>query len=77
MDQGLFAKYLRKIESHTKNKEELISFLTEETGIEVEDRELSLEGKKIHLAISSVKKASLLKKGIRSLLEQKGYTLEG
>jgi hypothetical protein len=76
MDQGLFAKHLRSINERTNAKQTIITAVLEKTGIPLDEKEITLQGKKITLATSSVKKAALMQKKGKEVLSALGYLLQ-
>lgn len=75
MDQGLFVKHIQSLLSRSTAKKEIIAFLLEKTGVQVEEEEITLSKKNILLSMSSVKKTSLIQKGSKDILQGIGYTL--
>lgn len=75
MDQGLFAKHIHTVLTRNSKKQEIISFLLEKTGIQVNEEEFTLSKKKISFTTSSVKKTALIQKGTEALLQSLGYSL--
>lgn len=76
MEQGLFAKYIRTVKERTHAKQEIIASLLEQTGIQIEESEITLSKKKVILSMSSVKKTALIQKGSKDYLQTLGYTLQ-
>jgi hypothetical protein len=76
MDEGLFVKHLRSLKVRTDNKKEIISLIKEYSGIDIEDEEIILKGKKCSLRVSSVKRSSLVRSKIQENLSKKGYVVE-
>lgn len=74
MDQGLFTKHLKNILERDIAKQKIITLLFEKTGVQLEESELSLSKKNISLSTSSVKRSILLKKGMKELLQDNGFT---
>ena len=77
MEKSLFEKHLSFVKKRKNNKEEILSFIKEKTGILLDEKEISLSKKEINLVVSSVKKARLIQKGAPEIIKQKGYTLKG
>jgi hypothetical protein len=75
MDEGLFAKYKKQINRRSDAKGKIIAFIIQQTGITLEETEISISGKKVSFHISSVKRTSLMKHQCGPLLESIGYTL--
>lgn len=73
MDESLFVKHFLQIKKQKDSKEEIISFLEEKIGISCSQSEFTISKKEITFQISSVKKAKLLQKKVKELLEEKGY----
>lgn len=76
MNEGLFKKHIQQILSRVTIKQKIILELLEKTGIEVEESEIILSKKTIILSTSSVKKAVLLQKGSKEILNALGYALQ-
>lgn len=74
MDEGLFAKHLRALRTHDKEKESIIVHIKNTTGITLESGDFTLTKKIISFSVSSTKKAALIKRGIDAALLEKGYT---
>lgn len=76
MNEGLFKKHIQQILSRIDVKQKIIFTLSEKTGIQIEESEITLSKKTIILSTSSVKKAALLQKGGKEILNTLGYTLQ-
>lgn len=76
MDKNLFSKYTQQIQKQNNKKQEVCLFIKEKTGVEILESEIEIDINKIHLYISSIKKNSLHKKNIQTLLKEKGYVLQ-
>lgn len=75
MDGNLFKKYEQRIQKNKAEKEELLRYIEEKTGVALLEGEISLANKKITIQTSSTKKAFLQKGNINSCLKEKGYML--
>jgi hypothetical protein len=75
MDEGLFAKHIASLTKRTDAKQEIISTIYKQTGILLEESQLTLEKKKITLSISSVVRAQLVTKKAQDALSSLGYTI--
>lgn len=73
MDQGLFGKYLVTIRKRENEQNEIISFIKENSGVELLPNEIVLKKKNLSFQTSSVKKMVLQSKKIDILLQEKGY----
>lgn len=76
MNEGLFKKYTEQIIVRAHSKQKIITAIKEKTGIALDELEISLTGKTVHISVSSVKKATLLQKGIKETLKLIGYNLK-
>lgn len=76
MNEGLFKKHIEQILLRENSKQKIIDTLKDKTGIELEGSEISLAKKVITISTSSVKKAALLQKGSKDLLQGLGYILK-
>lgn len=76
MNEGLFKKHIEQILLRENSKQKIIDTLKDKTGIELEGSEISLAKKVITISTSSVKKAALLQKGSKDLLQGLGYVLK-
>lgn len=76
MDGNLFARRLKVLQHKKNEKQELIDYIQEKTGILLISEEISITTKKITITTSSVKKVMLKKNAIHSLLQEKGYFLQ-
>lgn len=75
MDTNLLKKYEILISKNKQEKEELISYIKDKTTILLKEKEIILEGKKISIQTSSLKKSILFKNNIKNLLQEKGYVM--
>lgn len=75
MDQGLFIKHLKAVQERGSIKESLVQSIFEETGVQIDLSEVTILKKAISITTSSVKRMQLTKKGVKALLESKGFTL--
>jgi hypothetical protein len=75
MDQGLFKKHILTIQALHDTQEEVRLYIQKETGIPLINDELRISKKVVTLQTSSVKRSLLLQKGIKTLLQKKGYSL--
>lgn len=76
MDGNLFTRHLKVLQYKKNEKQELINYLQEKTGILLTNEEITINTKKIIIVTSSVKKLMLQKHNSKSLLQDKGYTLQ-
>lgn len=76
MDENLFLKHLVNINKRKNNKEEIILYIKENTGVELDESTITLSKKIVTLHTSSVVKQRLFQKNITEILKQKGYTLK-
>lgn len=76
MDESLFIKHLVNIKKQKNNKEEVILYIKEKTGIELSESMITLSKKEVTLHLSSVVKQKLFQKNIEELLKEKGYRLK-
>ena len=58
-----------------KVQEEILLYIQEKTGILLQEEEIQIRKKKIHLRTSSVKRNNLIQKNIQTILQEKGFTL--
>lgn len=75
MDQNLFKKYTTQIKNNEDIKQEICLFILNTTNILLNEKELQINKKKIHIQISSVKRVIFIQKKIKELLQEKGYTV--
>ncbi len=75
MDQSLFRKYSIQIQKAKESKDIIIGLLQKITGITLQQEEISISKKTIHIQTSSVKRSCLQQKNVKELLKEKGYTL--
>lgn len=73
MDNSLFNKYKKVVIQRDQDKEKIITFIQNHTSITLQNNEITLDGKKITLHLSSIKKAHLFKKNIKQLLKEEGF----
>lgn len=76
MDEGLFKKHIQHVLSRINAKQKIILTISEKTGVKIEESEIMLSKKTVILSTSSVKKAALLQKGGREILDTLGYILQ-
>jgi hypothetical protein len=76
MDESLFKKHLINIKRQQDKKEEVIFYIKEKTGIEIEGKDLIISKKEITFNLSSVIRQKLFQKNLENLLKEKGYTLK-
>lgn len=75
MDGNLFKKYEQRIQKNKTEKEELLLYIVEKTGVILEGEEVTVSSKKVKIQTSSTKKAFLQKGNIELYLKQKGFIL--
>ncbi len=75
MDGSLFKKYEQRIYKNKTEKEEVLKYIKERTGVVLDGAEIALDNKKIKIQTSSTKKAFLRKGNVAGCLQEKGYTL--
>lgn len=75
MDNSLFAKYKQVVEKRDEDKEKIIDFVKEKTGVVLNYSEIVIDDKKITLNISSIKKSVLYKSKIGEILKELGFFL--
>lgn len=73
MDSSLFVKHLLQIKKQKNSKEEVLNYIKEITGIELEEEMIIISKKQITFTVSSVLKQKLHQKNINKVLEEKGY----
>ena len=73
MLEVLFQKYTKVLTQKKNEKDEIISFLLQETGALFTTEEIVIQKHTIQFYTSSVKKAVLQKKSIQDFLNKKGY----
>ncbi len=76
MEQGLFSKYIRNIKERENTKQEVITSITNTTGVILSESEITISKKKVQISTSSVKKTAILQKGGKEVLESLGYTFQ-
>ena len=76
MEQGLFSKYIRNIKERENTKQEVITSIINATGVSLDESEITISKKKIHISTSSVKKTVIFQKGGKEVLESLGYSLQ-
>lgn len=74
MDESLFVKHFINLKQQKNSKEEIIIYIKEKTGIEIEETTINLSKKHILFQVSSVLKQKLHQINIAKILEDKGYT---
>ncbi|MEN9881177.1 MAG: hypothetical protein RLZZ308_360 [Candidatus Parcubacteria bacterium] len=73
MDGNLFAKYTKTLEKKRSEKEDIVRYIYEVTGVLCTIEELVIDQKKVTICTSSVKKMILQKYNIQNVLQEKGY----
>ena len=73
MDEGLFKKHIIRIQKQKNSKKELILYIQEKTGIQLDEKMVSISKNKVTLQTSSVTRQKLFQKDIIKLLQEKGY----
>ncbi len=76
MDESLFNKYINSVKKHKDNKDEIINYIKEKTGIILKEETIVISKKEIILYISSTLKHKLFQKNIKAILLEKGLTLK-
>lgn len=74
MEESFFVKYAIQIKKQKNSKEEVICYIKEKTGIELEEGMITVSKKQILFQISSVMQQKLFQKNITKILEENGYT---
>lgn len=73
MNEGLFEKYGKVLQQKKSEKEELVIFIKETTGIDFNEEEIVIQKKSVVFHTTSVKKTILHSKKIRDFFIEKGY----
>lgn len=73
MDKSLFERHLRQIKKQKDSKEELLNYIKEKTGIELDENNIVVSKKEVVFNVSSVVKQKLFQKKIEEVLNEKGY----
>jgi hypothetical protein len=76
MDEGLFAKHLKNLTLRTNIKNDIMEAIHTGCGIDINEEEFILQGKKIRIITTSVKRAALIRSHIEEELSKLGYTVE-
>lgn len=76
MDEALFKKHLTNIKKQKNNKEEIVLFIKEKIGIDIDESTFTISKKEITFNLSSVIKHKLFQNNLEELLKQKGYSLK-
>jgi hypothetical protein len=76
MDESFFVKYAIQIKKQKNSKEEVLLFIKERTGIELQEEMITISKKQLTFTVSSIVKQRLYQKNVNSLLEEKGYTVK-
>lgn len=76
MDEGLFKKYSHQIQKRDTFKKEILSHIKNKTGVELEEKNITLTGKTIYIKTSSTVKQKLHQKNITKVLQEKGFILK-
>ncbi len=74
MDESLFVKHLIQIKKQKNSKEEVINYIKEKTGIDLNDNMITISKKEVIFIVSSVLKQKLHQKNISEVLKDKGYS---
>lgn len=75
MESNLFKKYKNTIQQRDETKEKIIILIKKNTNVLLKPEEITIEGKKIMLNISSIKRSVLIKNKINEILLNSGYQL--
>lgn len=74
MDESLFVKHFLQIKKQKNSKDEIIAYIKEKTGIELEEGNITIAKKEILFQVSSVVKQKLFQKNINDVLNEKGFS---
>ena len=75
MDTSLFLKIKKLVEEKTTEKKELLFFLKEKTGINIEEDQIEIKGKKVYLYLNSNQKIIFLQKKGSEYIQEKGFSV--
>lgn len=75
MDEGLFAKHLKRLNERSTIKQSILQLVKELTGVQLQEEELELQGKKLRILTSSTKRAVLIQRKLKESLLEKGYSV--
>lgn len=73
MDGNLFKKYELRIKKNKKEKEDIVVLIKDTIGVNLEEKEITIKGKKITIQTSSTKRTLLITRNIKNILKEKGY----
>ena len=73
MDESLFIKHALQIRKQKNSKDEIVTYIKEKTGIELQEEMFSVSKKQVIFSVSSVIKQKLFQKNIEKILEERGY----
>lgn len=73
MDDSLFVKYAIQIKKQKNSKDEVLLYIKEKTGIELQEEMFTITKKQISFTVSSVMKQKLFQKDVVKVMEEKGY----
>lgn len=76
MDEGLFIKYKKQITHQKETKQTLCEFIKNQTGIHLQENELSIVKNQVTLHTTSVVKQKLFQKNIEKILITKKLKLK-
>lgn len=76
MDEGLFTKYRKQLTHQKETKQNLCDLIEKETGVSLEENEISITKNQIQLHTTSVVKQKLFQKNIEKLLKTKNFILK-
>lgn len=75
MEGGLFKKYELRILKNKNEKQDLLKYIEEKTGVNLDEKEITIEGKKIKIQTTSTKRSLLNSRGLHLVVKEKGYVL--
>lgn len=75
MDNSLFSKYQKVIKDSGDKKQAVIDLIEKNSGLKLNNEEISIKKKEINLFISSAKKSKLHQSEIKKILNEAGYIL--
>ena len=76
MEEGLFHRYNNQIKKQKSEKFEVISIIKEISGIDLDEKSITVSNKEIKINTSSVLKQKIFQKKVSELLKQKGFILK-
>lgn len=76
MEGSLFNKHKNLLHQRKSSKEEIISYIQEHTGININEEDITLSKKEVQLHTSSTVRQNLFQKGVKELLARKGFILK-